>query len=280
MRAVEGKRSAELVAAMRAVGARDREVANPDHLAGRMLRGGLRLLLLPGVRNVAVAFADRRVPGMYLYHQARTKYLDELFLASIDGVDQVVVLGAGLDTRAYRFAEQLDGRRVFEVDHPGTAAWKRDRVQRLGVSTDHVTYVTTDFNEDRLDETLARAGCRLDDPTFFLWEGVVYYLPPGSVESTFEVVAQATSGSSIAFDYVYRSSLERPAEHFGAVQYHRSVERTGEPVLSGFDPDEVAPFLDRHGLRVVSNVGRDELARLIPAEPVCDFFGIVHAERT
>lgn len=274
-----GKRTAEVTAFARASGRRDPAVANPDFLAERLLNFRFKVLLLPGLRHLARISFEHRVPGMYLYHQARTKYLDELFLAAINGVRQLVILGAGLDTRPFRFADRLDGIRVFEVDHPGTAAWKRERLHRLGSATEHVTFVATDFNVDRLDESLRQDGYDPRATTFFLWEGVVMYLPRESVEGTLAVIAGAAPGSSVAFDYVYRSSLEHPNFFFGAEHYYRYVANRGEPCRFGLDPEEAVSFLANHGLTIVSNAGPKELSRLVPPGPLCDFLGIVYARR-
>lgn len=274
-----GKRTAELTALARAAGRRDPAVANPDFLAERLLNFRFKVLLLPGLRHLARISFERRLPGMYMYHQARTKYLDELVLTAINRVRQIVILGAGLDTRPYRFADRLAGIRVFEVDHPGTAAWKRERLHRLESATEHVTYIAMDFNVDRLDESLRRAGYDPEATTFFLWEGVVMYLPIESVEATLAVIASAALGSSVAFDYVYRSSLERPRDFVGAEHYQRYVAHRDEPCRFGLDPEEAASFLARHGLTIVSNAGPKELYRLVPPGPLCDFFGIVYARR-
>jgi methyltransferase (TIGR00027 family) len=274
-----GKRTAELTAFARAAGRRDPAVANPDVLAAPLLNYRFKVLLLPGLRQLARFSFERRLPGAYLYTQARTKYLDELFLTAIKGIRQIVILGAGLDTRPYRFADWLDGIRVFEVDHPGTAAWKRERLHRLETSTEHVTYIAIDFNVDRLDESLRQAGYDPGATTFFLWEGVVMYLPRESVEATLAVIAGAAPGSSVAFDYVFRSSLERPRDFFGAEHYQRYVAHRDEPCRFGLDPEEAALFLAKHGLTIVSNAGPKELSRLVPPGPLCDFFGIVYARR-
>ena len=274
-----GKRTAELTAFARAAGRRDPAVANPDFLAERFLNYRFKVLLLPGLRQLARLSFGRRLPGTYLYIQARTKYFDELFLAAINANRQIVILGAGLDTRPYRFAGRLHGIRVFEVDHPGTAAWKRKRLHRLETSTEHVTYIGVDFNVDRLDESLRHAGYDPGATTFFLWEGVVMYLPRESVEATLAVIASAASGSSVAFDYVFRSSLERPRDFLGAEKFQRYVAYRGEPCRFGLDPDEAASFLAKQGLTIVSNAGPKELSRLVPPGPLCDFLGIVHARR-
>lgn len=275
----KGKRTAEIVALARAAGCLDPTINNPDFLAADLLDGPLRMLLLPGIRRVVRASFERRVPGMFFYHQARTKYLDQLMLGSIQDVEQVVILGAGLDTRPYRFSSELAGRRVFEVDHPGTAAWKQSRLHRLGRPVQHITYITIDFNSESLEKKLADYGFDADAPTFFLWEGVVMYLQRQAVEDTLAMIARAASGSSVAFDYVYRTSLERPQDYFGAEGYHRYVSAREEPCLFGLDPDEVAPFLARHGLVLGSNVDSSELSRLIPPAPLCNYFGITHAYR-
>ncbi|MGQ0579011.1 MAG: SAM-dependent methyltransferase [Betaproteobacteria bacterium] len=274
----QGKRTAELTALARAAGRRDPTVTNPDFLAERLLDYRFKALLLPGLRQLARLSFERRLPGMYLYHQARTKYLDELFLAAISGIRQLVILGAGLDTRFYRFADRLDGIRVFEVDHPGTAAWKRERLHRLETSTTHVTFIAIDFNVERLGDGLRQAGYDPGATTFFLMEGVVMYLPKESVESTFAVIGSAAPGSSVAFDYVYRSSLERPRDFLGAEHFQRYVAHRDEPCRFGLDPQEVAPFLAKHGLTIVSNAGPKELSRLVPGA-LCDFLGIAHARR-
>lgn len=275
----QGKRTAEVVALARAAGYRDPAIGNPDFLAESMLDLRMRLLLLPGLRRVVRASFERRVPGMFFYHQARTKYLDQLLLDAIDEVRQIVILGAGLDTRPYRFTDRLASKQVFEIDHPGTAAWKRARLARLGQSVGHVTFITTDFNTDPLDEKLAQQGYKPDEKTFFLWEGVVMYLPRASVEKTLAVIASAAPGSSVAFDYVFRASLERPADFFGAEGYQRYVAARDEPCRFGLDPDEVAPFLESQGLSLASNIDNTVLSRLIPPGPICDYFGIAYARR-
>lgn len=274
-----GKRTAERTAFARAAGRRDSEIANPDFLAERLINFPFNMLLLPGLRHLARVSYEHRVPGAYLYLQARTKYLDDLFVTVISGIRQLVILGAGLDTRPYRFADRLTGIHVFEVDHPGTAAWKRERIHRLGCSTEHVTYIAMDFNVDRLDESLQQAGYDPAKTTFFLWEGVVMYLPRESVEKTIAIIARAAPGSSVAFDYVYRSSLEHPQDFYGAEHWQRYVAHRGEPCLFGLDPGEIGSFLTSHGLTIASNAGPKEMSRLIPPRSFCDFFGIVHARR-
>ncbi len=274
----KGKGTAEVTAFARAAGHRDPTIANPDFLAERLLNSRYRVLLLPGLRHFFLSYYERRVPGMYIYHQARTIFLDELFLEAARDVRQIVLLGAGFDTRPYRFMDQLAGIRIIEVDHPGTAAWKRKRLHRLGTATEHVTYISTDFNVDCLKECLLKNNYDPRAPTFFLWEGVVMYLPIDSVNRTLSFIAQAAPGSSVAFDYIYASSLARPSDFIGAQPYFRIVKQRNEPCRFGLDPEDVEPFLKAHGLSILSNIGPQELSGLVPPKALCNFLGIVHAK--
>jgi methyltransferase (TIGR00027 family) len=278
-RNLKGKGTAEVTAFARAAGHRDPVISNPDFLAERLLNLRYKLLLIPGLRHLFLGYYDFIVPGMYLYHQARTLFLDKLFLSAASDVRQIVILGAGMDTRPYRFAGRLKGVRVFEVDHPGTAEWKRQRLHRLGTGTGHVTYATIDFNTDALEACLHRHNFDPGVPTFFLWEGVVMYLPVESVRRTLSLIAAAAPGSSVAFDYIYASSLARPRDFTGAEPYYRIVAHRNEPCLFGIDPEDVGPFLSEHGLTILSQIGPRELSRLVPPRALCDFLGIVHAGR-
>lgn len=273
-----GKGTAEVTAFARAAGHRDPIISNPDLLAERLLNFRYKVLLFPGLRHLFLSYYERRVPGMYLYHQARTIFLDELFLAAAKSVRQIVLLGAGFDTRPYRFADQLVGSRVIEVDHPGTAVWKRNRLHRLGTTTEHVTYVTTDFNVDCLEECLLKNKYDPRVTTFFLWEGVVMYLPIESVKKTLSFIARTAPGSSVAFDYIYASSLARPCDFIGAKPYYHIVRHRNEPCRFGLDPEDVGPFLNEHGLSILSNIGPKELSKLVPPKTLCDFLGIAHAK--
>jgi methyltransferase (TIGR00027 family) len=137
--------TAESFASLRAAGAplRDEHVPNPDHHASRFIAPGLRLTALvkiPALRSLARRAAERMSPGAYFYELARAKHIDSVLLDKLRaGLEQLVILGAGFDKRAYRFAEQLVAVRVFEVDDPVAAALKKQRVIRaLGGLPEHV----------------------------------------------------------------------------------------------------------------------------------------------
>src|SRR5581483_9739681 len=187
-------RTAVWAAAARAVGAKnpDRAQRNPDYLAIRFL-GPRERALLPDYDMAALdapSFdeAMKRV-GVHLpvrSHAYRTIAFDRALLDAVPaGGTQVVILGAGFDSRGYRFAHQLRGVRFMEVDYPPTQEYKKRRVEEiLGALPPAVSYVPMDFTRDDLLTQLAKAGYSERQRTFFLWEGVVFYLPEDAVKDT------------------------------------------------------------------------------------------------
>lgn len=256
--------TAEASAAARACGAahRDPKLRGPDDMAVRLLGPLLRFAVSPGVRALYVREYERRAPGVFFHHQARTKFIDALLARELDagGVEQVVLLGAGFDSRAYRFAARLRDARVFELDHPATSAAKQTRVRRaFGASPAGVTYVPIDFSRQVIADRLAAAGYASSRRTFFIWEGVTAYLPRQSIGATLGVVANAVTGSTLVFDYVHRDAFDRPdpetRRHFAA------AAKLGEPYQFGVNPADLPALLAPHGLRLEEDVSAEDLGR-------------------
>ncbi len=200
--------------------------------------------------------------GMRVFIAARSN-LAETWLAegvAERGVGQVVVLGAGLDTFAYRhpLASRL---KVFEVDHPATQAWKRRRLAEAGVTApETLTFAPVDFERDRLLDGLVSAGF---DPTvrsFFVWLGVVPYLTEAAIRGTLSAIAGLPGGGEVVFDYadppatLDADSLARHAERA------ERVAALGEPWLSHFEPAELRALLLEAGFATVEDLGPPELA--------------------
>jgi methyltransferase (TIGR00027 family) len=158
------------------------------------------------------------------------------------------VLGAGFDSRAYRFHSQLGDVRVMEVDYGPTQAYKKHRLgEILEVIPPNVSFVPMDFTKDNLLEQLRNAGYSEQQNTFFLWEGVTYYLPESAVKDTLHFVRDhSASGSRIAFDYFGASnpSLNNPLHLYA---------RWGEPLLFGFPNDKAREYVQQEGLGVLSD---------------------------
>ena len=210
-------RTSIYVAAGRAVGAREPDPAarNPDYLAEKLLGDSSALVLdHPAVRALSLGYDDAmknlEVVNIVRTMTVRTRFIDEALARAIaGGATQVVILGAGFDSHAYRFQELLAPVRVFEVDRPATQTLKRQRVHDvLGGPPANLTYVPIDFQHEQLPEVLTRHGYDPAQRTFFILEGVTMYLPEEAARATFRFVAAHSPGSGIVFDYVYRAMVD------------------------------------------------------------------------
>lgn len=283
----DSKRShtAEGAAALRAAGARlrDPNLRNPDSMAERLIGWPYRLRVrVKPLRDVSLKVVDRLMPGLFPFITGRTKHLDALLLKEVqDGADQVVILGAGADSRAYRLADALGTARVYEVDHLATGEWKRRKVIRLfGTLPERVTYVPVDFSTQTLDAALDDAGVDRDVRTVFLWEGVAPYLPADAVDATLTSIARFTSGSSVVFDYFYEAAIGETSPYPDSLKYATYLAKHAEPLMSGLDPDTLHAHLAKLGLELIDNAGPDELRERHlggAAVPITDFSAIAHA---
>jgi methyltransferase (TIGR00027 family) len=210
-------RTSIYVAAGRAVGAREPDAVarNPDYLAEKLLGDASKLDVdHPVVAALSLSYdeamKDIEVVSNVRMMTIRTRFIDEALERGVSsGATQVVILGAGFDSHAYRCQTLLAPVRVFEVDRPVTQALKRQRVHDvLGGPPTNLTYVPIDFQLDDLASVLARHGCDLAQRTFFILEGVTMYLPEAAVRDTLRFVAARPPGSGIVFDFVYRTMID------------------------------------------------------------------------
>jgi len=181
---------------------------------------------------------------------------DQLARAVHRGVGQYVVLGAGLDTFAYR--NRFPGSRlhVFEVDHPATQTWKIGRLQEVGIDIpDSLSFVPVDFERQSLSAELKRAGFRPEEPAFFSWLGVVVYLTSDAVRATLEFIASLATGTEVVFDYGIPSSSLTDAERASRDAAAKRVAAIGEPWITYFDPASLALELLDIGFSDVEDLG-------------------------
>lgn len=186
----------------------------------------------------------------------RTRYIDDVLGQALrTGVEQVVILGAGFDSRAYRIPG-IELVRVFEVDHPLTQAKKKDVVvRRLGALPPHVTFAATDFRHDTLNTVMVRCGYRTTAPTLFICEGVTHYLPAPAIDAMFGYVAESAAGSRIVFTYIHRGILDGTLMSVGSDTTLATVRQSGEPYTFGFEPSELPQYLAGRGLTLIEDVG-------------------------
>lgn len=231
-----------------------------DRFGRDFLPPGWRLLLLPGVRHALIAATERRGPGALGMLLCRTRYIDDALCHVLEEeLDQVVNLGVGFDTRAYRIPG-IAQTRVFEVDQPVPLAWKQARLQRvLGAPPPHVAFVPIDFNEQRLEDALAAAGFRTGAKTFFIWEGVTQYITAEAVDITFRYVSRAAAtGSKIVFTYIHQGIIDGSARSETDEIFVSATQRGGMPWIFGIDPAELGGYLAARGLALGDHAGASE----------------------
>lgn len=266
-----GKPSATSIstAVSRSIGARhpDPAVRNRDALAekfvgpeeravlGERMPDRLRAFDVPDSEKAWEFLAQRGVLPVVLHHHTRTRYIDEVLEKSLaDGAKQIVILGAGFDSRAYRFTKELRGGTVFEVDFPPTQEYKKKRVREvLGSIPREVVFVPIDFTKERLGDVLRNAGYSPAKKSLFIWEGVTYYLPLDAIDETLRFVAKNSAhGSGIVFDYFFASFLNDPDPGF--VKLRESLAKIGEPFIFGFPDGKLAEFLSQRGLKLIEDL--------------------------
>jgi len=189
----------------------------------------------------------------------RSRYAeDQLALAVARGVRQYVVLGAGLDTFAYR--NPHPNLRVFEVDHPSTQGWKRSRLAEQSIDLPRsLTFAPVDFETQTLAAGLKDAGFRADQPAFFSWLGVVIYLSKPAVAETLRYIAARPAGSQVVFDFAPPSESIGEYERASRAASAARVARAGEPWINYYSPAPFADELRTSGFASAQYVGSDEM---------------------
>jgi methyltransferase (TIGR00027 family) len=206
-------------------------------------------------------FANRIGRRVRASMAARSRYAeDQLGAAVARGARQYVILGAGLDTFAYRNPYEQQGLRVFEADHPATQAWKQQRLRAVGIAIPaSLTFVPVDFEHQTLPEALRGAGFESRQPAFFSWLGVTMYLARDTVLSTLQFIASCAEGSGVAFDYIVPRESLGWTRRFVFDAMARRVGRAGEPFRTFFLAEELTVELARVGFRTIENIGGKEI---------------------
>jgi methyltransferase (TIGR00027 family) len=243
----QASRTARLVAAYRALAGAGDDAICTDPWASA----------LAGEEGLAIAEAMSRVqPQMQLWIAVRTAFIDQAVKALIPAAPQVVILGAGLDTRAARLAHP--GVRYFEVDAPASSAEKRARLAALGgYPTDAATHVTCDFEREDFLDRLDASGFDRATPAVVVWEGVTYYLTEPAVRSTLERLAAGCHPESVLlFDHVGKKVVARASKDPQDDRTMDLLDGLGEPFL--FGTNDPVPLVYAAGFRKVRVTSFDE----------------------
>jgi len=230
---------------------------------GRIFADPLAVRILGEDADVLARKADEDPTGrrMRIFIAIRTRLAEDALAAAIDcGVTQLVVLGAGLDTYAYR-SPLRERVRIFEVDHPATQAWKRERLADAEIPIPStLTYAPIDFERQTLAEGLSAAGFDLQQSTFFTWLGVVPYLTEDAIWSTLGFIAGLPRGAHVVFDY--SNPPETFSEELRLAHDKRAarVAELGEAWLSYFEEDDLRVKLMTLGFSRIEDFGPPQIA--------------------
>jgi len=188
-------------------------------------------------------------------NQFRTVILDRA-LASAQAMEQLVILGAGLDSRAWRL-DSLQDTVVYEVDYPSSQAWKRERSASVPFKSKDVRFVAVDFERDQLAPRMLDAGFDPTKPTFWIWEGVTMYLAPEAVSANLgSFAALSAPGSRIALTYLRNRNGRVPRNLF--------LSLLGEPLCSAFSRDQLAELAKSHGWALIEDTNIEDWLKKTP----------------
>lgn len=237
----------------------------PDNLAAIFLPAYYRFFLrFAKIRTNAVKKLDGFFPGMTEYLIARTVYFDQKFVQALkSGTPQIVILGAGYDSRAWRFAGLNSGTTIFELDAAPTQNNKLACLKKAHVETPPtVKLLPIDFNKQSLKDVLAQGGFDAQQKTLFLWEGVSYYLETDAVAATLDLVGKyGHAETAIVFDYTVPLTEENINDFYGASAFSKTMKEAhgNEALLFSLTEEDLGPFLAQHGLKVVEHFNNEAI---------------------
>jgi len=223
-----------------------------------------RLVYLPGLRSIVLSLRERRMPGSLGAILCRTRYIDDVLKRSLEtGLDQLVILGAGFDSRAYRIPG-ISRIRVFEVDLPGARKLKHKRLEKvLGVVPENVTLIGMNFDLENLDDILENSGFQKEKRSLFIWEGVTQYLTAEAVNSTLDFVSKVSgSRSMIVFTYVRQGIIDGTDRPDWFTPFLSFASKVGSPLIFGINQIDIKHYLSDHGLELIDDVGAVEFQDL------------------
>lgn len=258
-----------------------------DDLAVRFLPPSLQLLARAckwsPARDVLISATERRAPGVWAGIACRKRYIDEKVAEALKaGVDAVLSLGAGLDTRAYRLIAPT-GIHTYEVDLPANITYKQARLRSIygGVPKD-VTLIGIDFDKDDLRDALARQGFRIEKRSMFVWEAVTQYLTDEGIRKTLAFLSGAGAASRLVFTFVRKDFIDG-TNLYGAESIFQQFVRGHRVWHYGIAPEEVAAVLRQYGWMEREQVGRELASRFIEPTgrnlPISDIERIAYAEK-
>lgn len=233
---------------------------NNDYIAPKLLPK----FIVPIIKIGALRkfFTNRFPSGMYEYVIARTKFIDSVFQKAISNeFDQILIFGAGFDSRGIRFGDLNKKTIIFELDAPVTQKAKINQLKKRGIRINpNITFISIDFNKESLEDKLIESGFTKNKRSLFILEGLTMYLNPEAIENTFSVINQfAGNDSELIFDYVYSSVLREENLYYGESEVLKHVNDANEPWSFGIEKGEIESFLKDRNLKLIQNLNSEDL---------------------
>jgi methyltransferase (TIGR00027 family) len=232
-----------------------------DH--GAILNDPFALKILREDEKTVLQFANAHPLASLgrLFTAARSRIAEDALSVAIErGLQQVVILGAGLDTFALRNPHREPDLHVYEVDHPATQMWKRERLSAAGIALpSSLTFVPVDFEREDLGESLVTAGFEPSAPAFFTWLGVVPYLTEAAIGRTLDYIASVRN-SEVVFDYMQPPDAFSDELKEMEMAREERLKQLGEPTPTRFEPAGMAAMLRAHGLGAIEDIGYQKIA--------------------
>ena len=259
--------TAEVAASYRAVACKEypETAIGADYLAEYFISTSHKFLAKFGfVRKLGIAKSRKFTPGGFEYVLARTAFFDRQLLSALEtGAKQLVILGAGFDTRAYRFAEQCSGCKIIELDIASTQNRKKECLQSAGIAIPkNLTFASINFNLESLPDVLRQAGYNNEVKTVFLWEGVSMYLQRPAVEATLQFVGACKNPESLlVFDYIATIADSEVDNYYGVKTWRETWARyrQAEPFKFTIDDSQIASYLEGMGLSIQTHLKEREI---------------------
>ena len=226
-----------------------------DRYALKLIPGGA-FKLVSGLtkfryfRNKIIKRYEKSIPGVYGNMICRTRYIDEKLTAAVNnGFKNVVIIGAGMDMRAFRI-EGMDSLNVFELDSATMCDYKQMTIKPLIGDNQHVTYLPVNLSSESIERNLIDAGCDSTLTTLFIWEGQTQYLAKKQVQSILQTVSNFPKGSQLVFSYLLKEMIPAYSQE--------EIEENLVKWQFGLEPQQVSAFLSKRGLKLIEDIDAAE----------------------
>lgn len=225
-----------------------------DHIAVKLLPRFVKYLLKLRILNLKGRISPA---GIYPYVIARTKYIDNIFQNALkNGVKQVVIFGAGFDSRAIRLTDRNTNIKVYEIDTYFTLNAKTKQFRKRGIiKPENNIYIPIDFDKEEIKIKLDNSSFNISKKALFILEGLIMYLSENAIDDTLKLIYNYSSpGSLLVFDYIYASVLKQEQKYYGENSIYKRVKKDGESWTFGIEEGEIEKFLNHYNFNLLEHL--------------------------